>query len=218
MTDTRFTAEDCFSADPPIRLTPEQNDRLGWLLSDSEEQIKLVKSIIALQTAVIGDYVGTTQSASNRDYHLETSKLCKDLVGRLSRDWGRLEKALSLLAEYYQEEAAHADPKGKRPRKLRPQDRLADSLVFMASLEKIDIKVSVSPESDFAKLFRLCCEIAGFDVPTNAAFYLKPWIEQYFEGKEPDFTRLVEIEAQICDLLGMKYPAFFDDIHDSTEK
>lgn len=204
-----------------VELSPEQEDRLGWLCDDDEEQQAAVLKVIAVQKFFMPKPVDGPISASHRDQLRETSELCLNLGKRIETEWLKLSRALSLLGEYYAIRSQKADPAGKRSRKSRPAEKLAELLVILVHEKVLDLELRVHPDSDLAKLFRLCCEISGIEVPQNAAYYLKPQIDQLKAGANgrPGLGDLEQISLRICSMLNIKYPPFVeeaDGIHDEA--
>lgn len=201
-------------SDPPaVELTQEQDDYLGWLCNDDESQKKYVLHAIELQRFFVPTEKAGSISASNRDELRETSEKCYELGRRLESHWLKLSKTLGLLGEFYGLRAEAADPRSKRSSKRLPQAKIAELLVDLIDDGYLEINLNQDPKSDLAKLFRLCCEIAGIKASKNAAYHLKPHIER--SGKGEYGLRVLspeeEKEREICSMLNIRWPPYLDD-------
>ncbi|MDT8320744.1 MAG: hypothetical protein RQ826_09500 [Xanthomonadales bacterium] len=173
----------CNSDSPPIEITEEQEDRLLFLLADNELDAMAIKQLIAFQICIRDRLKMPEQRQSPINSHnfkqlTETSELCADLAAKIQGDFeGKLSELLTLMASYYRVKAQISNPKGKRQRKISIQAMLANGLIRTIKENHIDIPLSINPDSDLSRLFRMCCEIMSVKAPRNTSFYLKPAIQ-----------------------------------------
>lgn len=160
-----------------VELSEEIEERLGWLLNDDPDQIRCIKVLIGSFLYDDSD-CQAPQSKEARDWNLKTASLAEELADRLNNGcWGprmsedadRLMKVGDFLRRY----AETRDPKGKpTPRNLKHKG-LAHGICRLIYSNKLNLELRTAPDSDLAKVFRLCCEAIGISVPSNVSHYLK---------------------------------------------
>lgn len=193
-----------------LALNSEQGQLLYDLVDEDEQEVLIgnVLNLVYLDGGL--DYL--EKDSARRDSHKEISEMCRELARRIG-DWGRLNEVLTLLSEYFSAKAESSDPKGKKPRRVTARTRIAEALLFMSDTGQLNMSPATNPKSDFARLFRLLCDILDVPESQNVAFYLDPLIEQMNEGLWRAYPE-EEIKEQICELIGMKYPPYLDRIQD----
>lgn len=193
-----------------LGLSSPQKERLDDLV-DEDEQEALLANVLNL-VYLDGELGHLEKDRARRDSYRETSDMCRELAGRIG-DWGRLNHILTLLSKYFAGKAERTDPKGKKPRRVTATSRIAEALVFVFWSEQLTMRPATNPNSDFAKLYRLLCEMLDVAAPKNVSFHLKPHLEKISEGKWGEVPEEA-IKKQICELIGMEYPPFLDNIQD----
>lgn len=168
---------DLFGGTPRIDQTVI--DRLAWLLEDNEEAVEAVKALLFLFSSPEYCAPEPEYSAEVRDRNNAISELSGKLseLLKIEDNWGNLPDALDLMEKLYAIKANESDPEGKRPRAPSIYDDIAEQLVQFQRDGIIPIEFRTSPDSDFAKLFRLCCTAIGIRAPKNVHFYLRPYID-----------------------------------------
>ena len=218
--ETRELLAACLTDDPPIDLTPQQDEKFCMLLADDEEQILTLKQQVSFMKVMMDCDLQSNEatpgpiSKQTYKHFLETSELCHRLADRIEEFGGRAKHLLQIMGNFYAIKAEQANPKGKRHKKSMPQDYVAGVIVSLIAIDQIEIATSINANSDLSKLFRLCCELVGIRAPSNTAFYLKPQLEA-LSKRVPEDTKLLEIEQQAAEILDADLPLWLDEFKET---
>jgi hypothetical protein len=162
-------------------IDTETIERIGWLVGDDDQGINRVRKVI-LSAKYAKFHLKAAKSAADRDHYEEISTLASRLAELLG-DKHRLTDSLLNMSAKSSALAKHYDPKGKPTPRNHVERFIAESLCHEI-YDGLDVPLRTNPDSELAKLFRLCCKAAGKGEPKNAAHYLKPYVEEIRRRRE----------------------------------
>lgn len=179
-----------------VGVNPHNYEKLCMMLADDEDQVSEVLAHIGY-TLQFGNQL-PWKSAAARKKHLEAAELAERLSEMFPERHGpeNTEK-LRNMARCHRALADMKDPKGKpQPRNMQ-HVYLAHGLINLIEAGDLSVEPRKSASSELAKLFRLCCAIAGLYPPKNVAHYLGDGVDhiiqkQVVERKKRAVIRLAK--------------------------
>lgn len=155
-----------------VKLSEQDEEHLGWLLDDDLDQLTSIRELIGFCIRY-KHLFGPTKSAEKRDQALHVVELADALAAHLEKHfpWSDV-KGIRKLQESYLSLALYRDPDGKPSERNHAQKYIADALCFRIAAGELLVEPHISPKSDLAKVFRICCRSTGIKAPTNVAHYL----------------------------------------------
>ncbi len=164
----------------PTRLSPEIQERPGWLLNDREDEIAHVGQLIADLQGRKGNLVDPQSSrgrAARKKVAQHAGKLADLLQESSTELWSSDIDRLREIVRQHSGTPSRTSGASGRGKSNMMGHAIAARLCYLIGTGKIGIEPRTTPNSDLAKLMRLCCEAVGFKGPQNVAHYLKPTVD-----------------------------------------